>query len=144
MDTGGDKGAPRKLSRNGLHHAVWNALAIPGYLFVNEYGMSELSSQAYENVIADRVAGRFSRRALTTPPWLRTRVVDPVTLADVAEGERGLLCHYDLANAGTALAVLTEDVGERVGEREFHLAGRASAAEMRGCSLVWGEDDGRG
>jgi hypothetical protein len=136
MDTGGTKGLSRPRSRRGLLHAVWNALAIPGYFCVNEYGMSELSSQAYENVIADRLAGRFSHRALATPPWLRTRVVDPVTLAEVAPGARGWLCHCDLANAGTAVAVLTEDVG-RTTPDGFEVLGRAPHAEIRGCSLVW-------
>jgi hypothetical protein len=136
MDTGGAKGTEQPLSRRGLHHAVWAALAIPGYFFANEYGMTELSSQAWENVIADRVAGRFSHRALTVPPWLKTRILDPATLAGAAPGERGLLCHYDLANAGTAFAVLTEDVGVAV-EGGFHVLGRASGAELRGCSLVW-------
>jgi hypothetical protein len=137
MDTGGAKGVARPLSRNGLHHAVWNALAIPGYLFTNEYGMTELSSQAWENVIADRIAGRFSRRAHATPPWLRTRVLDPATLSEPPRGQRGLLCHVDLANAGTAVAVLTEDIGMAC-EDGFVVLGRASGAELRGCSLVWG------
>jgi len=136
MDTGGAKGGARPMSRNGLHHAVWSALAIPGYLFTNEYGMTELSSQAWENVVADRVAGRFRRRALATPPWMRTRVLDPATLDDAPPGRRGLLCHYDLANAGSAFAVLTEDVGTAVDDG-FLLLGRASGAEVRGCSLVW-------
>src|SRR5262249_45342064 len=51
MDTGGDKGAPRSLSRNGLLHACWTTFAVPGYFCVNEYGMSELSSQYYDSVI---------------------------------------------------------------------------------------------
>ncbi len=137
MDTGGTKGSPRPVSRRGLLHAVWGALAVPGYLCVNEYGMSELSSQAYENVIADRIAGRFRHRALVTPPWMRTRVLDPLTLQEVPAGERGLLCHCDLANAGTAMAVLTEDMG-RLTNDGFELLGRATGAEMRGCSLIWG------
>ncbi|GIW40902.1 MAG: coenzyme F390 synthetase [Candidatus Binatia bacterium] len=136
MDTGGSKGLGRPRSRKGLHRAVWNALAVPGYFFVNEYGMCELSSQAYENVIAAREAGRLVHRTLVTPPWMRTRVLDPRTLRDVPPGERGLLCHYDLANAGTVSAVLTEDVG-RTRDEGFELLGRASDAEVRGCSLVW-------
>jgi len=136
MDTGGAKGVPRPVSRNGLHHAVWSALAIPGYFFTNEYGMTELASQAYENVVADRVAGRFSRRALVSAPWLRTRVLDPSTLREARRGEPGLLCHCDLANAGTALVVLSEDLGT-AGEDGFHVIGRAAGAELRGCSLVW-------
>ena len=136
MDTGGAKGVARPLSRNGLHHAVWNALAIPGYFYTNEYGMTELASQAWENVIADRVAGRFSKRALVTPPWLRVRVLDPVTLAEVPAGERGLLCPYDLANADSAVAVLTDDVGVAADDG-FRVLGRATGADLRGCSLVW-------
>lgn len=135
MDTGGAKGAPRVLSRRGLLHACWRTFAIPGYFVVNEYGMTELSSQAYDNVIRDRVAGRLTTRAKVTPPWMRTRILDPATLAEVPAGARGLLCHTDLANAGSALCVLTEDVGCRTGEG-FEIVGRVAGAEARGCSLA--------
>ena len=138
MDTGGSKGAPRVLSRNGLLQAAWNTFAIPGYFVVNEYGMSELSSQYYDNVIRDRQHGRVTHRAKAGPHWLRTRFLDPGTLRDVAPGERGLLCHVDLANAGTALAVLTEDVGREVRDG-FEVIGRAAGAEARGCSLALAE-----
>lgn len=135
MDTGGDKGAPRPLSRNGILHSVWNTFAIPGYFCVNEYGMAELSSQFYDNVIRDREAGHFAHRAKTGPAWTRTRVLEPSTLREADEGQPGLLCHVDLANAGTALVVLTEDIG-RVVPGGFELLGRAKGAEARGCSLA--------
>jgi hypothetical protein len=138
MDTGGDKGAPRILSRNGVLHSVWQTFAIPGYFCVNEYGMAELSSQFYDNVIRDRIAGRFSHRAKVGPAWTRTRVIDPETLDDAENGKPGLLCHFDLANAGTALAVLTEDIGRTVADG-FELVGRAKGAETRGCSLALAE-----
>ena len=134
MDTGGSKGAPRALSRRGLLQACWNTFAFPGYFCVNEYGMAELSSQFYDNVICNRVRGHFAPRFLTGPPWARVRVLDPVTLDDVPEGDPGLLCLYDLANAGTAVAVLTEDIGCLTGEG-FEVRGRARGAEPRGCSL---------
>ncbi|GBD26954.1 hypothetical protein HRbin30_02297 [bacterium HR30] len=135
MDTGGDKGAPRPVSRNGLLHATWNCVAIPGYFVVNEYGMSELSSQYFDNVIANRVGGVFGPRRKQAPPWLRTRVLDPATLSDVPNGQVGLLCHVDLANAGSAVAVLTEDLG-RMTEEGLEVMGRAADAELRGCSLA--------
>ena len=138
MDTGGTKGAPRVLSRPGLLHAVWNALAVPGYFVVNEYGMTELSSQFYDNVIRDRYAGRPTHRATVGPHWVRTRVLDPSSLCEVEPGERGLLCHVDLANAATALAVLTEDVGRFVRDG-FEVIGRVAGAEARGCSLALAE-----
>jgi hypothetical protein len=135
MDTGGFKGAPRHLSRNGVLHAVWSAFAIPGYFCVNEYGMAELSSQFYDSVIADRVRGRHRPRRKLGPHWARTLVLDLETLAPVAPGTHGLLCHVDLANAGSAMAVLTEDVGYHELDG-FQLVGRAPAAEARGCSLA--------
>jgi hypothetical protein len=135
MDTGGDKGAPRSMSRKGILHSVWQTFAIPGYFCVNEYGMAELSSQFYDNVIRDREAGRFAHRAMAGPEWARTRVLDAATLADKPAGEAGLLCHVDLANAGTAMCVLTEDIGRQV-EGGFELIGRARDAEARGCSLA--------
>jgi len=138
MDTGGTKGVPRALSRNGLLQAVWNAFAIPGYFVVNEYGMTELSSQYYDNVIRDRYHGRMTHRAKAGPRWLRTRVVDPVTLRDVVPGERGLLCHVDLANVGSAGVVLTEDIG-RLTTEGLELIGRVTGAEPRGCSLALAE-----
>ena len=134
MDTGGDKGAPRRLSRNGLLHAVWSAFAIPGYFVVNEYGMAELSSQYYDSSLADRVAGRHAPRRKCGPHWSRVRLLDPITLAPVAAGETGLLCHVDLANAGSAMAILSEDLAVAVADG-FELRGRAPGAEDRGCSL---------
>ncbi len=135
MDTGGAKGAPRPMSRNGVLQAVWNLFAIPGYFVVNEYGMTELSSQLYDNVIRDRYHGRNTHRAKSGPHWLRSRVLDPGSLREVPAGERGVLCHVDLANAGTAVAVLTEDVG-RLSADGLELIGRVQGAEARGCSLA--------
>lgn len=138
MDTGGNKGAPRVLSQKGLLHAIWDRFAIPGYLVVNEYGMTEMSSQFYDNVLRDRCAGLFSRRMKTGPHWVKTRVLDPATLAEMPPGDIGVLCHADLANAGSALVVLTEDLG-RLTESGFEMRGRVSGAEARGCSLALAE-----
>jgi hypothetical protein len=65
---------------------------------------------------------------------LRTLVVDPASLRPVAQGQRGLLCHFDLANAASAMAVLSEDIGV-VDSNGLQLLGRAAGAEARGCSM---------
>ena len=135
MDTGGTKGAARTMSRHGVLHAIWSTFAIPGYFVANEYGMTELSSQFYDNVIRDRYHGRGTHRALASSHWLRTLVLDPASLREVGAGEPGVLCHIDLANAGTAVAVLTEDIG-RVTDDGLLLVGRVQGAEARGCSLA--------
>ena len=135
MDTGGSKGVGRSLSAAGVLHACWNMLAVPGYFCANEYGMTELSSQYYDTVIRDRCAGRLARRVKAGPHWLRPVVLDPGSLREVHAGAPGLLCHFDLANAGTAVAVLTEDIGHTV-ENGFIITGRIAGAETRGCSLA--------
>lgn len=140
MDTGGGKGAPRPMSRKGLLQAIWKLFAIPGYFAVNEYGMAELSSQYYDSVIRDRFDGVHRPRVLLAPPWLRTMVVDPETLRPAADGVPGLVCHCDLANAGSAMMVLSEDLGVLEGGG-LRLIGRAPRAETRGCSLGAAEWD---
>ena len=137
MDTGGAKGMTRPLSRAGFLRAGWTHLGIAGYFCVNEYGMTELCSQRYESTLRDRFAGRsLEPRRLVGPPWLRTRVLDPDTLAPVPPGTAGILCHHDLANAGSVSVVLTEDLGRSVGDDGIELLGRVPGAPPRGCGLL--------
>ncbi|MND07615.1 hypothetical protein D3C83_297030 [compost metagenome] len=63
------------------------------------------------------------------------RTLDPETLRDSAAGRNGLLAFFDLANLGSALHVLTEDLGRLDGDG-FRLDGRAPGADLRGCSLL--------
>lgn len=134
VDTGGPKGG-RALSDAGFLAACWNRLGVAGYYCINEYGMTELCSQYYDDVLVERFAGTNRKRRKVGPAWLRTRVADPVSLEPLADGETGLLCHVDLANALSVLAVQTEDLGVLEGRR-FRLRGRAPGAEPRGCALA--------
>ncbi len=131
METGGFKGRSRALSRDSLYGELESALGIPSSRIVNEYGMTELLSQFYEPVLIDGAEDRRHR----SPPWVRTRVLDPVSLEPVAHGSEGILCHFDLANLGSICHVLTEDRG--VEHRDgFRVIGRSPGAEPRGCSLA--------
>jgi hypothetical protein len=137
VDTGGAKGLRRPLSRAAFLRECWTHLGVAGYYCVNEYGMTELCSQRYESVLEDRFCGRsLAPRRLVAPPWLRTRVLDPDTLAPAPPGATGLLCHHDLANAGSVSVVLTEDLGRSVGDDGIELCGRATGAAARGCGLL--------
>jgi hypothetical protein len=135
VDTGGRKGSARVMSAAGILKACWRWLHVPSYLCVNEYGMTEMLSQFYDDALESRVTGRLSKRSKVGPPWVRTRIVDPVTLEPVAAGESGLLRHFDLANWESVSALQTLDVGRAVG-RGFELEGRAAGAEARGCSAL--------
>lgn len=156
MDTGGFKGRAREASRERLLAFYARRLGIAADHVVGEYGMTELCSQFYEPDLAEAVRktrtpgpggsdtgapvrpsapARAEDRVFVGPPWTRTRVLDPETLAALPDGRPGLLAHWDLANAWTVLAVVTEDLGIREGGG-FRLLGRAPAAELRGCSLA--------
>jgi len=65
-------------------------------------------------------------------------VVDPETLREVPPGQAGLLRHCDLANAGSVMAIQTDDIGYATGTG-FEITGRAPGAEARGCALALDE-----
>ncbi|SID04877.1 Acyl-protein synthetase, LuxE [Mycobacteroides abscessus subsp. abscessus] len=104
-------------------------------LQINMYGMTELSSQIYDQNIHSRFAGKQAITDKSGPVWLKTRVLDPATFESVKEGETGVLAHYDLANWNSCLAVLTEDLGMKT-EHGFRLLGRVKGSEARGCSIA--------
>lgn len=131
MDAGGYKGRSRELTREALDQAIGERLGVPAERAVNLLGLTELASQFYDGVLAQgSPAPRFKQNA----PWTRTRVVSPDTLEPVEPGERGLLVHVDLANLERPAFVRTDDLGVSDADG-FHVLGRASGAESRGCSL---------
>lgn len=135
METGGFKGRAREVSRAELYTRLSATHGIPTGHIVNEYGMTEMLSQFYEPVLRCELDTPLDERALVGPPWVRTRILDPATLEDVTPGEPGLLCHTDLANAGSVVTILTEDLGVKQGNG-FRVLGRVQGAEPRGCSLA--------
>lgn len=143
LETGGFKGRSRVLPRHELYAELSDRLGLGIEWMINEYGMTELLSQYYEPGVGKRaptpsLGPVLDSRRLVPPPWLRFRALDPVTLRALPEGQRGLLAHYDLANAGSVMAVLTEDLGYREGDG-LKLLGRAPGAEPRGCSVAMDE-----
>jgi hypothetical protein len=136
LETGGYKGRSRVLSRPELHALITERLGIPAADIVCEYGMSELSSQAYDVRVRNAECGiRNGERRFRFPPWARAQIISPETGREVAEGETGLLRIFDLANVFSVMAIQTEDLAiRRAGG--FELVGRAARAEPRGCSLM--------
>lgn len=152
METGGYKGRSREWSKAELHGGLGRRLGLRPDHIVCEYGMSELSSQAYDWTVPFKerqtngcenrspkaeasTATAPPTRRFRFPPWARARVVSPETGREVAEGERGLLRLYDLANVRSVMAIQTEDLALERGDG-FELLGRAAEAEPRGCSLA--------
>jgi hypothetical protein len=101
---------------------------------VSEYGMSELSSQAYDKRIGTELNSSVPRY-FRFAPWARSQVVSPETGLEVGIGETGLIQVYDLANVWSVMAIQTEDLGVRHHDG-VELLGRAEMAEAKGCSLM--------
>ena len=126
METGGYKGSGREIEKAELYDMFQTFLGLRPDAVINEYGMTELSSQFYARGLDTPHAG---------PPWLRATVIDPETGAEVEDGAIGILRIFDLANLGSVLAIETQDLAIRRGER-FELIGRDPGALPRGCSRM--------
>ncbi len=126
FETGGFKGRSIETTPEAVRRRTGALLGLGEEGIVREYGMTELTSQAYSNPGGE---------LLRPPPWMRSRVLDPETLHEVDAGRTGLLSLFDLANLGSVCHILTEDlaVAEGCG---FRLRGRATGADLRGCSLT--------
>ena len=146
FETGGYKGRAGEVSPARQAERLLERLGLPAGAVVREYGMTELTSQCYTRSLAGGDPHLF-----VAPHWVRVRVLDPVTLDEAAPGAAGLIAVFDLANLGSAVSLLTEDLGvaetSGVGDGSesesasgaaagFRLLGRAAGAELRGCSLA--------
>ena len=165
METGGYKNCSRTMPKAELHALITDRLGVPPENIICEYGMSELSSQAYDTKLErrsptrrdavgvqalacsvgtlkhelDRAASEtgapFGLRQFHFPPWARVQITSPETGREVADGETGLIRVFDLANVFSVMAIQTEDLGVRRGGG-FELTGRGQLTEPRGCSLL--------
>tara|TARA_B100001123_G_C14945701_1_gene881563 strand:- start:490 stop:714 length:225 start_codon:yes stop_codon:yes gene_type:complete len=57
----------------------------------------------------------------------------PGSEEEVSDGEIGLLSIYDLANLGSSVSIMTNDLAKRKGNT-FELIGRDKNSTPRGCS----------
>lgn len=129
LDTGGYKGQSRELPLDTFYGELAELLGVPRERCINMYGMTELSTQFYDDGNATVPSVKSG------PHWIRSRLVDPATGTTVPAGERGILAHCDLGNFNSVSTILTEDVGLPA-DGGFLLLGRAEGAQAKGCSLA--------
>jgi len=129
LDTGGFKGQSRELELNEFYDSLSQTLGVPRSRCINMYGMTELSTQFYDN------GNDVCPSVKSGPHWIKTRVVNPLSGVAVAKGETGVLAHTDLANFNSVMTLLTEDLGIETDDG-FLLLGRAAGAQAQGCSIA--------
>lgn len=137
MQTGGFKGRSREVHPDELRRQMSVIFGLPQSHIVGEYGMTELSSQLYEEtlVAAWNLESGVQHGIYQPPQWLSAAAADPVTLEALPPGETGILRFVDLANVDSCVAIQTMDLG-RVTRGRVELFGRAPGAMLRGCSLT--------
>lgn len=123
MLTGGFKTRKVTISEDELLTKLEKVLGLPRDHVIAEYGMTELTSQAYGT-------------PLTANPALRLRVVHPESGLELPPGETGLVACFDLLNLDHVSAILTSDLGELDEAGRLTLRGRMPGAQPRGCSLT--------
>lgn len=125
METGGMKGYREEIPKEEFHRILCDAFGVEA--IHSEYGMAELTSQAYS-----QGGNRFR-----CPGWMRVvcrDVNDPFEL--LPDGSRGGLNIIDLANWWSCAFIQTQDVGRVDDDGSFVIEGRIDHAEIRGCNLL--------
>lgn len=125
METGGMKGHREELPKEAFHKILCEAFGVER--IHSEYGMAELTSQAYS-----KGENRFY-----CPPWMRVAVRDVNDPLDLRfEAGRGGLNIIDLANYYSCSFLQTEDVARCYADGSFEVEGRIDHSEIRGCNLL--------
>lgn len=125
METGGMKGRRREMPKGEFHGLLCKAFAVER--IHSEYGMAELSSQAYS--AGDGV--------FFAPPWMRVRIRDfNDPFAILPPGSRGGINVIDLANIHSCAFIETQDAGVSYGDGSFSVLGRMDNTQTRGCNLM--------
>ena len=119
------KGRRRELSKSELHKILCEGFGVE--TIHSEYGMAELTSQAYS-----KGNGLFY-----TPRWMRVLVRDVNDPFDHSpNGMRGGIDIIDLANISSCAFIQTQDIGRVERDEGFIIEGRIAGSDIRGCNLL--------
>lgn len=125
METGGMKGRREELPKSEFHKILCDAFGV-GEIH-SEYGMAELTSQAYSSG-----GGVFA-----APPWFKVLVRDINDPTErMAEGVRGGIDIIDLSNVSSCAFISTQDTGRLLSGGRFTVEGRIAGSDIRGCNLL--------
>lgn len=125
METGGMKGRRQELQKAEFHKILTSSFGVKK--IHSEYGMAELTSQAYSD--GDGI--------FRSPKWMRVVVRDVNNpLKILPAGSRGAISIIDLANVSSCAFIATQDVGRTFEDGSFMIEGRLTGSDIRGCNLL--------
>ena len=129
IETGGMKGRRKEMAKADMHTTLCEAFGVEQ--IASEYGMAELTSQAYSS--GDGV--------FFAPPWMRVSIRDLNNpFATMPVGRTGGVNIIDLANRYSCAFIETADMGRLTADGGFELCGRVGGSPIRGCNLLVDSD----
>lgn len=129
IETGGMKGRRKEMAKADMHATLCEAFGVEQ--IASEYGMAELTSQAYSS--GDGV--------FFAPPWMRVSIRDLNNpFATLPMGRTGRVNIIDLANRYSCAFIETADMGRLTADGGFELCGRVGGSPIRGCNLLVDSD----
>lgn len=124
IETGGMKGRRSEITREQLHILIEKG--IKPLKICSEYGMTELTSQAYS------VGNKFH-----FPNWAKVMIRDINDPFEYCEdGKTGGINIIDLGNVDSCAFIETKDLGKSYKDGEFEVLGRFDNVDIRGCNLM--------
>lgn len=125
FETGGMKGRKEELTKGEFYARIKQSF--PNAEIRSEYGMTELTSQAYSH----------KDLHFQPPHWMKVLPrLDNDPLSASAHGKRAALNIIDLANINSCCFIATDDLGIVHTNGEFEVLGRLDHSDLRGCSLL--------
>lgn len=125
IETGGMKGRKKELTKDELYHIIRKSF--PNSSICSEYGMTELTSQAYTTDLG----------IYQTVPWMKVLIRsadDPFAI--LGHQKQGAINIIDLANINSCCFIATDDIGKTIDEARFEISGRLDYSDIRGCSQL--------
>jgi phenylacetate-coenzyme A ligase PaaK-like adenylate-forming protein len=124
IETGGMKGRGEELTREEISEILKKSFGVES--IHSEYGMTELSSQAYS-----AKDGIFS-----CSNSMRVLVRDSSDPLSVSLTGNGVLNIIDIANIDSVAFIATQDLGIVYHDGSFEVKGRMDNSDIRGCNLL--------
>lgn len=135
IETGGTKGRSRSLSREELFELIETTFTVKPNRIISEYGMCELSSQAYDFIdLPDKETVPLAKRSYRFPSWVDIKIADG--LGRISSSGFGTLIVDDPLRCDLPWPLRTEDMVTLLGKGRFQLHGRVPSASLKGCSLL--------
>jgi len=131
MDSGGFMGRYGATPPEQFFQNCERVFGISRHYCVNALWICESSSVYFDAQLDDSTVDSEIKRCKLLLPWMRLRIVHPLTFRRVQPGETGLIRLYDLSNRGMAAVVQTDKMGFESGDG-FEIVGKLDKNDSGG------------